>query len=287
MQVDIRQQRRDHRPLRSPYLRLRPLPSLRHPGFDPFPGQPQHPRVRHPLLDPRHQLFMVNVVEEAPDVGVQYPVHLLPHDPRRQSIQCIVGALVRPEAIREAYKVLLVDRLQDRRHRLLDDLILERDDAQRSLPSVGFLYVDSPHGLRAVAAPMNTVVKIAEALFQTLCSRAVILLPRHLVHSRRRPSLKSRSLSGRRFLTPPAPPALLVPVQEVSRHAQRIFDSAEPDALLRLAIAPVWPSACLDCVGAREQAFSELSSPACLCPCPRFASGLTTGHAGLGVRVAR
>ena len=79
--------------------------------------------VRHPKLDQLHQLFMVDVVEEAANVGVQYPVHLLPHDPRRQSVQRIVRAFARPEAVGKAHEVLLVDCFQHRLGRLLDNLV--------------------------------------------------------------------------------------------------------------------------------------------------------------------
>ena len=79
---------RHHRPLRSPHLRLRPLPILRYSGFQPFLGQPQYPWISHAFLDKLQQMPMVEIVEKAADIRIQNPVHLLPHDPRRQRVQC-------------------------------------------------------------------------------------------------------------------------------------------------------------------------------------------------------
>ncbi len=40
-------------------------------------------------------------------------------------------------------KILFVNLIEDRHHRLLDDFVLQSSDAQRSLPSIGFRYVGS------------------------------------------------------------------------------------------------------------------------------------------------
>src|SRR5580658_2502881 len=54
------------------------------------------------------------------------PVHLLPHNPRRQRVQSPRNqrgprrAPSRPEPIRDTDEVLFVDRVEDRRHRLLN-----------------------------------------------------------------------------------------------------------------------------------------------------------------------
>ena len=49
-----------------------------------------------------------------------------------------------PEAIGKTPKVLFIDLIEDRDHGMLDDLILQRRDAQRALPPVGLRYIDSP-----------------------------------------------------------------------------------------------------------------------------------------------
>jgi site-specific DNA recombinase len=73
-----------HRSLWRSYLCLRPLPVFRYSGSQPFPDQPLYPRIRYPQLHQLHQLCMLDVVEEALDIGVQYPVHLLRHNSRRE-----------------------------------------------------------------------------------------------------------------------------------------------------------------------------------------------------------
>ncbi len=67
---------------------------------------------------------------------VQYPVHVLALDSDRQRIQCIALATPLPEPIGESEKVLLINRIQYGRHRLLHDFILqEAIPSGRCLPS--------------------------------------------------------------------------------------------------------------------------------------------------------
>jgi len=126
MQIDIGKQRRDRRSLGRPYLRFRPVPVFRHSGCQPIPDQPRYPRIRDPQLDQLHQLFMADIVEKALDIGIQYPVHLLRHDSRRERVQRVLRAAPRPETIRETGKVLLVNLLENRCHSLLHDFVFHR-----------------------------------------------------------------------------------------------------------------------------------------------------------------
>jgi site-specific DNA recombinase len=149
---------RQHRPLRGPHLRLRPLPMLRYSGFQPFLDQPQYPWISHTFLDKLQQMPMVEMIEKALDIRVQNPVHLLPHDPRRQRIQCPPKPAGTPERffpagtpgcgsvpdIRKTDEVLLVDRVEDRHHRLWNHFVLHGGDPQWTSPSIGFGYIDSP-----------------------------------------------------------------------------------------------------------------------------------------------
>src|SRR6266849_4837669 len=47
----------------------------------------------------------------------------------------------RPDPVREPEEILLVDRVQHLDHRTLDDLVLQRCDAERALPAVRLWYV--------------------------------------------------------------------------------------------------------------------------------------------------
>src|SRR5438128_3714919 len=115
MQVDVSKQRRDHRTLRRPHRCRRYLPLLHHPDLQPFADQPHHAPVTDPVLDKADQPIMAYRVEEAPDIGVQYPVHPRARDPDRQRVRepsahgldpwGIVLAAPRPEPIREPEEV--------------------------------------------------------------------------------------------------------------------------------------------------------------------------------------
>src|ERR1700683_3461825 len=120
MQIDVGKQRRDHRPLGSPYLRLRPLPVFGYSGLQPLPDQPQYPWIRYSQLDQLHQLCMPDVVEKAFNTGIRNPVHLLHYDPRRERVERVVRSPYRPKTGREPRKGLLIDLLENRGYSLLD-----------------------------------------------------------------------------------------------------------------------------------------------------------------------
>lgn len=53
-------------------------------------------------------------------------------------------AASRPKPVRESQKVIFMDRIQNGNERLLYDPVLQRDNAQRALPAIGFGNVDPP-----------------------------------------------------------------------------------------------------------------------------------------------
>ena len=63
------------------------------------------------MLDKTDQPIMTDRIEEAADVGVQYPVHRRARDPDRQRVQRIMLAAPWPEPIREPEEIFLVDRV--------------------------------------------------------------------------------------------------------------------------------------------------------------------------------
>src|SRR4051794_88418 len=71
------------------------------------------------------------MIEERPDVAIQDMVHLGAGDPDHQRV---VLAAPGPEAVREPEEVLLVDRVQHRHRRLLDDLVLQGGDPPGAAP---------------------------------------------------------------------------------------------------------------------------------------------------------
>src|SRR5437764_1004752 len=136
MEVDVRQQRRDHRPLRGSLLRLRPFAFLDHPRVEPFSDQSQDSRVGNPLLHDFHQAFFLDVVEKGLQVHVEHPVHFLPLQPHVQRVQRLMGLTSRTKPIGIASKVFLVYLIEDRHHGLLNDFVLQRRNPQPPPPAV-------------------------------------------------------------------------------------------------------------------------------------------------------
>ena len=90
------------------------------------------------------QPFLADLVEERSDVGVQYPVHLRALDPDNERIQRVVRAAPGSESVREPEEVLLVDRVEHRGRRPLDDLVLQSGNRDRALSAIRLGYVCSP-----------------------------------------------------------------------------------------------------------------------------------------------
>src|SRR6185437_147162 len=151
--------------LRRPLPHLAQLAVLHDACVQQLHQQPHHAPVRDPVLDELLHPPVVDGVEERPDVCVEHPVHL-PADRFRKRVQRIVRRPARPEAVREALEFALVDGLQHHPHRLLDDLVLQRRDAERARATIAFRDVHAPHRLRVVAASMDPVLEIEQAGFE-------------------------------------------------------------------------------------------------------------------------
>src|SRR5271163_2151271 len=119
------------------------------------------------------------MIEKATNVGIENPVHLLPHDPYPQRVQRLMLASPRPETIREPLKILFVNLIEDRHYGLLNDLILQGCDAQGTLPSIGFRNVGSLGRLRSIRSPMDSAMQICQLLIQV----RLVPLPRHAIDS--------------------------------------------------------------------------------------------------------
>ena len=107
-------------------------------------------------------------------------------DSDMESVQRIVLASSRPEPIGEADEVFLVDRLQHRHDRLLDDLVLQAPDAQRALGAVRLRNVAPLGRARSIAAFVNPFVQVFEFIVEIFS----VGLPRHAVDAGRSVSHK-------------------------------------------------------------------------------------------------
>ena len=170
------------RPLRGSRHGLDHPAVLEHARLQPLPEQADDPAVADPVLDEPDQPVVADRVEERPEVGVEDPVDPLPGDPGGERVQRVVLATPGPEPVAEAEELRLVDRRQDGHHRGLDDLVLQRRDAERPSPAVRLRYVPSPGRQRPVGAAVEAVVEIGEPGLQV----DRVLLPGQAIDPRRR-----------------------------------------------------------------------------------------------------
>src|SRR5215831_19515385 len=82
MKVDVAKQRRNHRALRSPLFRFRPLSILEYAGPQPFLDEAEDPSIPDAMLEKLDHPFVRKRSIAVTDVGIQHPTHLLPHESR-------------------------------------------------------------------------------------------------------------------------------------------------------------------------------------------------------------
>src|SRR5688572_28184132 len=85
------------------------------------------------------------------------------------------------EPVREPEEIFLVDRVQQRDHRPLDDLVLQRGNRERALSSVRLGYVDAPTRQCPVRSPMDPIMQVLEPAPEA----CLVVPPRQPVHTRR------------------------------------------------------------------------------------------------------
>lgn len=100
-------------------------------------------------------------------------------DPNTERIHRIVRAAPRPEPVREPEEVFLVDRVQQRGHCPLDDLVLDGGNRNRALPTICLWDVDPPARQCPICSPMDPVVQISEVSFKV----CLVVPPCQPVHS--------------------------------------------------------------------------------------------------------
>src|SRR3974390_2552172 len=96
------------------------------------------------MLQKAYQPFLVDLIEERSNIGVQYEAHLLAVDSDTERIQRILRAASGPESVRHSEEIFLVDRGQQRDHCPLDNLVLQRSNRERALSTIRLGYVHSP-----------------------------------------------------------------------------------------------------------------------------------------------
>src|SRR6201989_3006249 len=99
MQVDIGEERRDHRALTSSPVIHRYDPVFEYTRPQPFLDQADDALIADPMFKVAHQPVLANSPKEVLDIGVKYPVHLPYFDRRRKCIQRIVRSSSRPKPV--------------------------------------------------------------------------------------------------------------------------------------------------------------------------------------------
>src|SRR5271157_6497476 len=90
------------------------------------------------------------------------------------------------KAVTEPEEVLLVDRVQHLDERTLDDLVLQRGDAERTPPPVGLRDIPTPRRLRPIGSSVDSAVQVLEASLEVMA----VILPRHAIDARSRLALE-------------------------------------------------------------------------------------------------
>src|SRR6266571_2251280 len=99
-------------------------------------------------------------IEKALDVQIEHPVHFLPVNSGVECVQRIVLAAPRSEPIGKAKEVLLVDGFQNVHDCLLDDLVLQAQNAQWPLGAVRLRDVYPSGQSGSVTAAMHSLVQV-------------------------------------------------------------------------------------------------------------------------------
>src|SRR5260370_8039525 len=105
------------------------------------------------MLHEADEPVFAHLIEERPDVGVQYEVHLPAFDPDTERVKRIVRAAPRPEPVTEPEEVFLVDRIQQCGRPPLDDLVLQSTNPSRPLSASRLSYVHPPSTQSTLPSP--------------------------------------------------------------------------------------------------------------------------------------
>src|SRR6266704_609555 len=88
------------------------------------------------MLEKPLQPIPIKLAEEVADIRVEYPVHPPPLDTDRQRIQRLMRVAPRPEPVGEAPELRLIHGVEHLDDGPLDNLVLQRGDAERPQPPV-------------------------------------------------------------------------------------------------------------------------------------------------------
>ena len=192
MQIDVGQQRADHRPLGRSRRRR---PSVRSPhdiGRQPAAQQIEDPAIADPFLHPPHQPLVRNAVEVGLEVGVHHEgVAVL--DQSIHFAQRVMATPSRSEAVAPLQELHLEDRFDHELHRPLHDPVLDRRDAQRPRSTIALGDVHPSDRLRPVGSRSQRLRQLGQINLRP----GLEPLEAHAIHARR-PAIGPDLRPGRR-----------------------------------------------------------------------------------------
>ena len=112
IQINVAQQRTEHRSLRRPGLGFPFLQAVQNAGLQKGLDQPEHPPVRDAFPQPGHQPVVRDRVEVALQVGIHH-VHVTLLQQVIHPPQCVFAAPSGPKAVAVLGEFLLEDRFDD------------------------------------------------------------------------------------------------------------------------------------------------------------------------------
>src|SRR5439155_18647672 len=95
--------------------------------------QLQHPTVLDPLAQNRYQRVVLQIVEEGADVTVDHITDPVCEQSLTYLMQGVMRAAARAKTIGGVAEILLVDRLQQHRHGLSHDFVLQGRNTHSTL----------------------------------------------------------------------------------------------------------------------------------------------------------
>ena len=225
VQVDVRQQRRNHAALSGTRDGRAHLAVFHHACPEPLPYQFEHPTVRDAPCHERHQLAVVDAAEVVANIGVEDMV-AASRATRAQCFERLRGVPFRPKAVRARLKVRLENRFQHERRRHLRHSVPDRGNPQGPLPSVSLRNISTPYRRGPIRACAQVRTEVCE---NTLDTHLLDGGERDCVHARRAAVLLHPSPCFPQDVTP------VDAVQQRMKTSARLPLGRTPESALQLA----------------------------------------------------
>ncbi len=182
VQVDVREQGRNHPALRNATPCLLPSPVDDYPGTQPLDDQLQHPTIAHASPHETHEDPVVHAVEVALDVRIQDPP--APDQRLLDRQHRLPRTTLGPIPVRARQEVRLEQRLDDDPTRLLDHPIANGRDPQRALSTIGLRDLHPQHRAGAIPPRLQVLRELAKV---RLDPEALHILDAHAIDARAAP----------------------------------------------------------------------------------------------------